>query len=123
MGLLVYPVYRTSIPPQSHTTGEFLAAELQTLNEIAEEHGLTPVTAFADQREIPADFEGPPEELNDILGPCEDWFAPQEGSRALSALANLIRQLPRAAQRLEAPDAVVEELEDLARQLVIAAAA
>ena len=28
--------------------------------------------AFSDRREIPADFHGPPWELDQILGPCND---------------------------------------------------
>jgi hypothetical protein len=121
MGLLVYPVYLGSVPPtQTRTTGEFLAAEFPSLDVIAAEHGLTPITAFADPREVPDDFEGTPDELDDLLGPCEDWFSPQEGSRALLDLAKLIRQRGEVAARLESPDEIIEELEDLARQLMVA---
>ena len=121
MGLLIYPVFQSAVPArETHTTGEFLAAKFTILDEIAEDHRLTPITAFADQREVPLGFDGPPWELDDILGPCGDWFPAQDGYAGLLALAELLRKRPDVALRLESAEAVVEELEDLAGQLAIA---
>lgn len=124
MGLLIYPLFRTPVPTRSvDTTGEFLAREFEELDKVAEKHGLKGIRAFADQREIPADFDGPPWELEEVMGPCNDWYAASEGARALAALAQLLRENPRAARKLEWPEALVNELDGLAAILSDAAKA
>src|SRR5262249_6755745 len=50
-------------------------------------------------REIPADFDRPPWELDQILGPCNDWYPAVEGRAAFIALARLIHEEPEVAGR------------------------
>ena len=124
MGLIVFPVFRTPIPAvKSRTTGELIAAELAALDRIAEANGIPSLTAFADQRPIPDDFNGPPWELDELLGPCNDWFPAADGRESLARLASLIRERPDLAGGLDSPDDVATELDDLARLLAIAAEA
>ena len=72
------------------------------------------------RRELPEDFDGDPEEALEIMGPFDEWFDPAEGKAVFQALANVIKQKPKLAKTLEDPEAVVYELEELARVLAIA---
>ena len=47
------------------------------------------------------DFDGPPEELDDVMGECQDWFPPSEGVAALRAVAGLIRSDAAVADGFE----------------------
>jgi hypothetical protein len=118
MSLSIYPVFN---PAASETEfeglGEILALEFGTLDELAEEYSLTSLTAFADTREVPEDFDGPPEDLEELLGPWEDWFACPDGQAAAEALAELIADDPDIAGRLKTPEAVIQELRSLAQAL------
>jgi hypothetical protein len=121
MSLAIYPVFEPTNPAiESTRLGEVLAREFQTLDKIAQANGLTPLTAFGDDRQIPEDFEGDPDELRELMGPFEEWFSPAESKGAFQALADLIQNRPSAARKLEEPEAVVAELEELVRVLTIA---
>jgi hypothetical protein len=48
--------------------GKLLLREHEALDGIAIEHGLTPFSDFGDNREVPADFDGDPDELQELLG-------------------------------------------------------
>jgi hypothetical protein len=120
MSLGIYPVFNPPVPEaELDGLGEALASQFEILKELANEHGLTPLTAFADTREIPADFDGPPEDLERVMGPWEDWFACRDGRVAFEALAQLISDRPAVAQRLEAQAAMAAELRAIASVLAI----
>ncbi len=122
MSLGIYPVFERSLPDvQTSLTGDMLAEHFEELDEITEEAGLTPFTSFADNRPIPDDFDGDPEDLADLLGEWDEWFDSAEGYKALQALANHIKTDSRAANRLQDADSVVAELEDIATSLAQAA--
>ena len=70
--------------------GEALAAAREELDRVAESHGLSSLASFGDTRPIPADFDGPPEDLDEQLGPCTDWHDARAGAEALRALAALL---------------------------------
>ncbi len=121
MGLIIFPVFRESIANMHpRMSGEFLAREFRTVDGIANEHRLPTLSAFTDQRAVPPDFGGAPWELDDLLGPDDYWFPAAEGRLAFSALARLIRERTDVASRLECPDEVAAELEDLAQGLAVA---
>jgi hypothetical protein len=121
MSVILYPIFRIPLPDMNpRTSGEFLAKELEALDEIAEDFELTPMSAFMDQRQIPEDFDGPPWEMDEVTGPCDDWYSATEGKAAFEALARIIREKPKAMESLQSPKGVVEELEDLAASLAIA---
>ena len=120
MSLGIYPVFNPPVPEATlDGLGEILASQFETLDELASEHGLTPLAAFADTREIPADFDGPPEDLERVMGLWEEWFACREGRAAFESLAQLVSDSPAAAQRLEAPEAVAAELRAIGSALAV----
>lgn len=121
MSLGIYPVFEPKIAEAKFgVLGETLASSFERLDEIAERHGLIPFTAFRDNREVPADFDGSPDDLEELLGPFNEWFDPESGAKAFEALADLIKSNREEAKRFQYPQDVVEELEELVRVLRIA---
>ena len=121
MGLLVYPVFSNSnVETKPRTSGEHLAREFKTVDRIAIDHGLEPVSSFSDAREIPQGFDAPSWELEQTLGPSHEWFPASKGMAAFAAIALLIREKPEVARRLDSAREVASELEDLCRGLAIA---
>jgi hypothetical protein len=101
--------------------GEAIAAAREELDRVAEAHGLPTLASFGDLRPVPEDFDGPPEDLDEQLGPCTDWHDPRAGAELLRALAGLLTRgagafLPVDRGRLRA------ELGGLAGRLDAAAA-
>lgn len=120
---MLYPVFDPPVDIDNETTGEFLAASFEALDAIAERLGLVPLTAFVDNRAIPEDFDGDPDELDELMGPCSDWFDASAGQAALTALADAMSSKPGEFEDLETHRAAVaEELRDLAQLLGQAAA-
>jgi hypothetical protein len=121
MSLGIYPVFEPkSRGAKFAVLGEILAHNFEALDRIADAADLTQFTAFADTREVPADFDGSPEDLEDFLGPWTDWFDPATGRAAIQALVNHIKSNPAAAKRLDYPEDVVTELEQIVRVLAVA---
>ena len=121
MSLGIYPGFEPGLhDAKFDALGEVLARSFPTLDKIADAYGLTRFTAFADNREVPDDFDGPPDELEELLGPWNEWFDPEKGRVAFRVLAKLIGSTPEVAKNLEDSEHVVEELEELVRVLEIA---
>jgi hypothetical protein len=123
MSLGIFPEFQPPLQgTQFEACGEVLAAYGESLDIIARQAKLTPLTAFADNRPIPEDFDGDPDELAEELGEWTEWFDPAQGQAAMQALADHIKGNPKAAIQFdESAEAVVEELEELARVLDAAA--
>jgi hypothetical protein len=123
MGLSVRPVFEKPLNlPRTESTGEFLGASFEALDEIALENNLSPLSAFGDTREVPDDFDGDPDTLDEVIGPCTDWFDSSKGVASLSRLQDLLATRKELASRLDGPGEVIAELQDLVRQLQVAAA-
>ncbi len=121
MGQVLFPVFENDAEvPRGETTGEFLVENLDELEAIAAENGLAPLSSLADPREVPEDFDGAPDELAEVLGPCTDWFEPAPAAATLRTLTLLLTD-SWVSSRLDAPEEVVEELKDLIRRLAYAA--
>lgn len=111
----VVPAFKPKLHGTQVTTlGETLAADLDDIEELAETHELTPLSAFMDNREVPDDFDGAPEELDEAIGAWNEWFEPAAGADALEALAASVGDL-------EHGEAIASELYDIARVLRVAA--
>jgi hypothetical protein len=122
MSLGIYPVFEPGLKGEKFDAlGEALAANLEALNKIAGSAGLTPFSAFADNRPVPDNFDGDPDDLAEVLGEWTEWFDPAEGRAAVRALADHIKANPKAAKRLDGPAGVIAELGELARVLGVAA--
>jgi hypothetical protein len=116
-----YPVYNPPVPEAlcaGH--GETLALAFNALDDLAEANGLPPLTQFADNREIPEDFDESPEDLEDLLEPWEEWFECEEGMEVFGGIARLLRGHGEAARQIENAEALARELDDWVRALAIA---
>ena len=123
MSLCIYPVFERKLKgTKFDTLGEVLAANFETLDNIAQSVSLTLFTAFADKRSIPEDFEGDPDDLAEAMGDWTEWFDPAEGQQTMQALANYIKANPKVAKQLDDSAGVLDELEEMARVLGAAAA-
>ena len=88
-----YPVFEMKFEePKSNFLGEVLLSNVEELDRISRKAKLSPFTMFADNRSIPNDFQGDPEELEDILGEWNEWFDSSEGCAVMRALANISKQ-------------------------------
>ena len=122
MSLGIYPVFETDLKgTRFESSGEALAANFEALEKIAKSAKITPLTAFADNRPIPEDFDGDPDELDEVMGECTEWFDSTLGQVSMQRLADYFKANQKAAKRLEDPSWVVTELEELARVLGAAA--
>ena len=120
MSLGIYPVFNPKVSDATfEALGEALAAEFETLDRLADQHGLVRLTSFADTRQVPDGFDGSPEELEGVMGPWDEWFSCRDGQLAFEKLARLLAIDSAAAQTLEAPEAVSAELMDLARVVAV----
>src|SRR5439155_14654398 len=121
MSLGIYPVFEPKLEgTEFDALGEILAANFEAVDKIARSAKLTALTAFADNRPIPDDFDGDQDELADMMGEWAQWFDPAVGRAAMQALVDEIRANPKAAKRLDGPVGVVEELEEMVRVLQVA---
>ena len=123
MSLGIYPVFQSKLKgTKFDALGEVLAANFEALDKIARAAKLTPFTAFADNRPIPEDFDGDPDELAEVMGEWTEWFDAAKGQAAMQALAHHVKASPKAAKQLDDSAGVVAELEEMARVLGAAAA-
>lgn len=122
MSLGIYPVFNPELKgTKFDALGEILVEELDSLEKVARMAKLTPITAFADNRPIPDDFDGDPDELSEVMGEWTEWFNPAEGQAVIQALADYIRLNSKAAKRFEEPTEVLKEMEEMVRVLGVAA--
>ncbi|EMI46619.1 hypothetical protein RRSWK_00858 [Rhodopirellula sp. SWK7] len=121
MGAEVFPVFHPRVPAASFDAGgKLLLREHATLDSIARELNLAPFTAYGDNREVPEDFDGDPDELNDALGEWDEWFSIDDGLKTIDGLIAAIKIDPQVAGRLDDPESIWSDLESLARCLRIA---
>ena len=69
--------------------GQLLIEELDAIDAIADENELRWLSSYADDRDIPEDFDGSPDDLADILGPNPIWHTPVEAADTIKRLADL----------------------------------
>lgn len=120
MGMGIYPSFKpTIVDAQFQVDGKALFREYEVLDEIALSSGLLAFSSFADNREVPEDFEGDPDEMKELLGPWDEWFDPTDALKVVEGLINMIRGDKTVAAKLEDPDYVQKELIELKRCLQI----
>ena len=95
---------------------------MEQLEDVAEDAELVALSTFADSRPAPDDFDGPPWELDEVLGPWDEWFDCKTGASAASALAKELQGNESLDELYDFSDDLVAELEDLARSLLKGAA-
>jgi hypothetical protein len=124
MGVELQPVFQPAVPNRTYQAeGKALIDDLEALEEIAAEHGITPLSAFMDPRQPPEDFEpdedfdGDPETyLDQACGPWTDWFPAAEGLRAVRSLLDVLQD-DATRDSLSDAETVTHDLEELVRCL------
>lgn len=104
MKLTLFALFEPSGPGAFMRKLEIHAAVLDELNELenlADECGVERLSAFGDNRELPEDFEGDPEEWSATLEPFEEWFGCDEGRKAVKGLLNAVCKNRRLAGRFD----------------------
>jgi hypothetical protein len=117
MSICLYPVFEPSIDDHSESTGEFLGRYLDQLDVVAAAANLVALSTFTDSRPIPEGFDGPPWELDNVLGTWDEWFDCRSGATAAGALAKALKQDSALLNLLETPDEMIIELDNLAELL------
>ena len=119
MGLGIWPVFkpRTGIHPQ--LDGKLLLDESESLDRLSSTLGVKTMTSFADNREVPAGFDGDEDALESLLGPWEEWFEPGNALPTFAALIGAL-QRPEVAAKFDDVDGLLYELRDAERCLLLA---
>lgn len=122
MGAEVFPVFNPPVAAASFDAdGKLFLCEHTALDSIARDIGLALFTAFGDNREVPEDFNGDPDELDEVLGgDWDEWFSIDDGLRTIEGLIHAIENDADMAGRLENPDYIRADLQELAKRLRIA---
>ncbi len=115
MGVGLYPTFDPAVPSAVFDVeGKLLLDVFEPLDRVAVRHGLKPISSFGDNRDIPVGFDGTPDDLDEALGPWNDWFPTAEGLRTVEGLIAALRSDPEG---IEMPGEVIDELAELARAL------
>jgi hypothetical protein len=130
MGMELYPAFQTPVPgPPFAAEGRSLARDIERLDKLAVSLGLQPLSAFADNREPPEDFEPPadfdsdPESYVELAcGPWEEWFSATDGLRTAEGLLMAIQANRKRMGSEARAEGAVADLEELVRCLRSAAA-
>lgn len=103
------PAFEPKIEGTFEGDGASLFHHAATLDVIAEERGVPPLTSFADNREPPPDFDGFPEELIEAIGPWTAWFSSTDGLRCVEGLLDALDE-PANRARIPFVDGVIDDL-------------
>jgi hypothetical protein len=117
----VFPVFNPSVPSADFDAhGGLLLQEFESLDRIAADLELTLFGMFGDNREIPDDFDGDLDELDDSLGEWEEWFSIDDGLRTIDGIIEAVNSDPDKAALFQEPHHIVSDLESLSRSLRLA---
>jgi hypothetical protein len=115
VGAEIFPVFDRCVASASFDRdGKLLLREIDALDTICRDLSLTQFSSFGDNREIPADFSGEPEDLKEVLGESDEWFEIDDGLKTIDGLVRAIAKSPETAVPLENPEEVRSDLEALA---------
>jgi len=73
--------------PEPHFDSQLLAYSIDRIESLAARHNLTPLSTYMDNRDVPEDFDGTPEDLLETMGPFDLWFDPRQAASKLAELA------------------------------------
>ena len=122
MGVGVFPIFKSHSPSAKFDSdGKALLSELSMFDEFANSYGLQSLGRFLDNRPVPDDFEGDPDELDEILGDSDEWFPVVDGLQTVEALTAKLKTTPKAKSQFREPQQLIEELKALAACLRSAA--
>lgn len=118
MGMSVFPVFNPELTGvQFEAEGKLLFDQFEALDAIAEAIDAPRFSSFGDDRPIPEDFDGDEDDLEEALGPWDDWYSPVDGLKMVVALIDAIAEEPECAEQLDFPEEVAAELTEMKRCL------
>jgi len=89
MPLTLHPVFKPALlVPEFTGQGEVLLAELESLDNLADDHGLMRLSAFANARSTPTGLDSSNEKER-LLPTGEDWFECNQGRMVCERLAHI----------------------------------
>lgn len=90
MGVGIYPAFNPPVP-EAHlgSDGKLLAEHLETLDQLAEVAGVSPLSSFTDQREPVAEEDIL--DLDEFMAFWDEWFAASEGRRTVKGILSVLR--------------------------------
>ncbi len=118
MSQILYPVFEKVIDYSLKTTGEFIAAYIEELEELAERlqtKSLSEFSSFSDE-EVAALLESgdlDPDEVSNI--PQGEWFSAEQGVQTLALLLTQLSQESSTEDNFMS--GVINELQDLKKAL------
>jgi hypothetical protein len=117
MSMGLWPVFDPAVDEvEPEMDGVALLEGLEILDALAEHLGVTPPSAFCDMREVPDDFDGDADELDELVGPWEDWFIIEDGLATFESLAEALQDPPDDTG-IDDLETIVAELAEVARCL------
>ncbi|GAA4467355.1 hypothetical protein [Novipirellula rosea] len=112
MGVELYPAFR---PPctgfATDFDGQVILTHLGELDKLARKLNIRPLTSFMDTREPPKDYDGGPENIDEVLGDWHEWFQIKD------AIASIQRLVGDPRYRIHNVGILIDELETLRRFL------
>jgi hypothetical protein len=88
----LYPEFQPKVANSAYgDEGKVLLSEMDVLSKLAVDAGVKLLMAFGDNREIPEGFDGDPDELEDLMGPFDEWFPATEGLASVEGILALVR--------------------------------
>jgi hypothetical protein len=118
MSLGLCPVCEPALDDARMPDGTALLQALDVLDELSAALGVRALSSYGDTRELPADFDGDPDEALELLGPRTDWHAINDG---LASCETLLQSLARHPQA-DLDNALIDDLRELRDWLARAAA-
>ena len=118
MGMGILPVFNKPGLDRWYTSdGKALAHDFPHLDELAEKLKIKKFSSFGDDRGVPDDFNGDPDDLDELLGEFDEWYEPMEAIEVFTQLASEILKSDPTESHLQYPDATAEDLLAIVRCL------
>ena len=94
MGIAIYPAFNPPVPEaQLGSDGKLLAKHLETLDQLAEVAGVSPLSSFMDQREpLTAEEYEDIVDIDEFMASWDEWFAASEGRRTVKGILSVLRE-------------------------------
>jgi hypothetical protein len=92
MGAAFWPYFDRKVRSTAYCDeGKVLLREIDALDAVAAESNIKLLSSYADNRPIPDGFDGDPDDLEELLGPFEDWFEIKDGIETCEKLGEEVQ--------------------------------
>ncbi|MFC2172194.1 hypothetical protein ACFLU6_06130 [Acidobacteriota bacterium] len=108
--------------------GKTITLTLPLLDEIARNLDLKPLSGFGDNRQVPEDFDGDIDDLEEMMGEYDEWHSISDCISTIDGLIQHIRSNKSDVETeikinyslIESSDFIIDDLEELHRCMVAA---